>query len=64
MQIGIGLPNQVRNVDATVIPEWAATAEQAAFAGLTTIGRLARNRRRRRTSSGSAAWTTDGSLSS
>ena len=41
MKIGIGLPNQVRDVDATIVPGWAAQAEQAGFTGLTTVGRLA-----------------------
>lgn len=41
MQIGIGIPNQVRNVHASVIPTWAATAEQAGFATLGTVGRIA-----------------------
>lgn len=41
MQIGIGLPNQVRDVRASVIPRWAAQAEGAGFSTLGTIGRLA-----------------------
>ncbi|WP_193047964.1 LLM class flavin-dependent oxidoreductase [Mycolicibacterium baixiangningiae] len=41
MHIGIGLPNQVRNVAASVIPRWAADAERAGFATLATIGRYA-----------------------
>jgi alkanesulfonate monooxygenase SsuD/methylene tetrahydromethanopterin reductase-like flavin-dependent oxidoreductase (luciferase family) len=41
MKIGIGLPNQVRNVRPAVIPQWAATAEQAGFATLSTVGRVA-----------------------
>jgi alkanesulfonate monooxygenase SsuD/methylene tetrahydromethanopterin reductase-like flavin-dependent oxidoreductase (luciferase family) len=41
MKIGIGLPNQVRNVNASVIPAWAAQAEQAGFSTLATIGRIA-----------------------
>lgn len=41
MDIGIGLPNQVRNVAASVIPRWAADAERAGFATLATIGRYA-----------------------
>lgn len=41
MDIGIGLPNQVRNVTASVIPRWAADAERAGFATLATIGRYA-----------------------
>jgi hypothetical protein len=31
MKIGIGLPNQVRDVNARIIPEWARRAEQAGF---------------------------------
>jgi alkanesulfonate monooxygenase SsuD/methylene tetrahydromethanopterin reductase-like flavin-dependent oxidoreductase (luciferase family) len=41
MKIGIGIPNQVRNVDARLIPQWAAQAEQAGFSTLGTVGRLA-----------------------
>jgi alkanesulfonate monooxygenase SsuD/methylene tetrahydromethanopterin reductase-like flavin-dependent oxidoreductase (luciferase family) len=41
MKIGIGLPNQVRNVRPTVIPEWAAQAENAGFSTLGTAGRIA-----------------------
>lgn len=41
MKIGIGLPNQVRDVDPTVIPRWAALAEEAGFSTLSTIGRQA-----------------------
>lgn len=41
MQIGIGLPNQVRNVDPTLIPRWAAVAEEAGFSTLGTSGRYA-----------------------
>lgn len=41
MRIGIGLPNQVRNVQASVLPQWAAQAESAGFSSLGTIGRLA-----------------------
>lgn len=41
MKIGIGIPNQVRNVDASVLPAWAAKAEQAGFSTLGTVGRLA-----------------------
>ncbi|MEU4669630.1 LLM class flavin-dependent oxidoreductase [Amycolatopsis sp. NPDC023774] len=40
-KIGIGLPNQVREVDATVIPAWAAKAEEAGFSTLGTVGRIA-----------------------
>jgi len=41
MKLGIGLPNQVRNVRPTVIPEYAAKAEEAGFSTLGTVGRLA-----------------------
>ncbi len=41
MKIGIGLPNQVRDVRATVIPAWASKAEEAGFSSLGTIGRIA-----------------------
>jgi hypothetical protein len=34
VKIGIGLPNQVRNLNAGVIPGWAAKAEQAGFSTL------------------------------
>jgi alkanesulfonate monooxygenase SsuD/methylene tetrahydromethanopterin reductase-like flavin-dependent oxidoreductase (luciferase family) len=41
VKIGIGIPNQVRNVNAAVIPEWAVKAEQAGFSTVSTVGRLA-----------------------
>jgi alkanesulfonate monooxygenase SsuD/methylene tetrahydromethanopterin reductase-like flavin-dependent oxidoreductase (luciferase family) len=41
MRIGIGLPNQVRDVRPAVIPEWAVLAEQAGFPSLSTVGRVA-----------------------
>ena len=41
MRIGIGLPNQVRDVRPAVIPEWALLAEQAGFSSLSTVGRIA-----------------------
>lgn len=41
MKIGIGIPNQVRDVRAQLIPEWAAQAEQAGFSTLGTVGRTA-----------------------
>ena len=41
MKIGIGLPNQVRNVRPTVIPEWARRSEEAGFSSLGTVGRIA-----------------------
>ncbi|WP_405163114.1 LLM class flavin-dependent oxidoreductase [Nocardia sp. NBC_01499] len=41
MQVGIGLPNQVRNLTASIIPRWAARAEEAGFSTLATTGRFA-----------------------
>jgi alkanesulfonate monooxygenase SsuD/methylene tetrahydromethanopterin reductase-like flavin-dependent oxidoreductase (luciferase family) len=41
MKIGIGLPNQVRDVEAAILPGWAAQAEMAGFASLATVGRIA-----------------------
>jgi alkanesulfonate monooxygenase SsuD/methylene tetrahydromethanopterin reductase-like flavin-dependent oxidoreductase (luciferase family) len=41
MKIGIGLPNQIRDVRPTVIPEWAAQSERAGFSSLGTVGRIA-----------------------
>ncbi|HEY3611538.1 MAG TPA: LLM class flavin-dependent oxidoreductase [Pseudonocardiaceae bacterium] len=41
MQIGIGIPNQVRNVNPALIPEWSSRAEKAGFAKLGTVGRFA-----------------------
>jgi hypothetical protein len=41
VKIGIGLPNQVRDVDPTVIPQWAVHAEEAGFSSLGTIARQA-----------------------
>jgi alkanesulfonate monooxygenase SsuD/methylene tetrahydromethanopterin reductase-like flavin-dependent oxidoreductase (luciferase family) len=41
MKIGIGLPSQVRDVRAAVIPSWAKQAEEAGFSSLGTIGRIA-----------------------
>ncbi len=41
MQIGIGLPNQVRDVTPSIIPRWAARAEEAGFSTLATTGRYA-----------------------
>lgn len=40
MKIGIGIPNQVRNVRASVIPEWARRSEQLGFSTLGTVGRM------------------------
>lgn len=39
--IGVGLPNQVRDVDPRIIAPWAIAAEQAGFAALATVGRIA-----------------------
>ncbi|GHJ36660.1 LLM class flavin-dependent oxidoreductase [Streptomyces sp. TS71-3] len=41
MKIGIGIPNQIRNVRADVIPEWARRAEAAGFSSLGSVGRVA-----------------------
>ncbi|KZM74337.1 LLM class flavin-dependent oxidoreductase [Nocardia terpenica] len=41
MRIGIGLPNQVRDVRSSVIPAWAERAEKAGFVSLGTVGRHA-----------------------
>lgn len=41
MKIGIGIPNQVRDVRPAIIPEWAAAAEEAGFSTLGTVGRMA-----------------------
>ncbi|WP_250009001.1 LLM class flavin-dependent oxidoreductase [Actinoplanes sp. M2I2] len=41
MKIGIGLPNQVRDVDASLLPRWARMAEEAGFSTLGTVGRIA-----------------------
>lgn len=41
MHVGIGLPNQVRDVDASIIPRWAAKAEMADFSTVATTGRYA-----------------------
>jgi alkanesulfonate monooxygenase SsuD/methylene tetrahydromethanopterin reductase-like flavin-dependent oxidoreductase (luciferase family) len=41
VKIGIGIPNQVRNVDASIIGPWAARAEEAGFSTLGTVGRIA-----------------------
>ena len=40
MDIGIGLPNAVREVDRTGIVEWARRAEAAGFSSLGTIDRI------------------------
>lgn len=41
MKIGIGLPNQVRDVSPAIIPEWAVKSEQAGFTTLGSVGRIA-----------------------
>jgi alkanesulfonate monooxygenase SsuD/methylene tetrahydromethanopterin reductase-like flavin-dependent oxidoreductase (luciferase family) len=41
MQIGIGIPNQVRNVSPAIVPEWSSRAEKAGFSKLGTVGRFA-----------------------
>ncbi|WP_446041207.1 LLM class flavin-dependent oxidoreductase [Streptomyces sp. SID1121] len=41
MKIGIGLPNQTRDVRSAVIPEWARRAEEAGFSTLGSVGRIA-----------------------
>src|SRR3954452_22403485 len=41
VKIGIGLPNQVRDVEPTVIPQWARLAEEAGVSTLGTVGRIA-----------------------
>jgi alkanesulfonate monooxygenase SsuD/methylene tetrahydromethanopterin reductase-like flavin-dependent oxidoreductase (luciferase family) len=41
MRIGIGLPTHIRNLDAAIIPPWAARAEEAGFSTLATVGRVA-----------------------
>ncbi|PRY31674.1 LLM class flavin-dependent oxidoreductase [Umezawaea tangerina] len=41
MKIGIGLPNQVRDVTPAVLPRWASQAEEAGFSTLGTVGRIA-----------------------
>jgi alkanesulfonate monooxygenase SsuD/methylene tetrahydromethanopterin reductase-like flavin-dependent oxidoreductase (luciferase family) len=41
MKIGIGIPNQVRNMRPDVVPAWARLSEESGFASLTTVGRQA-----------------------
>ncbi|MDT8913353.1 LLM class flavin-dependent oxidoreductase [Amycolatopsis sp. PS_44_ISF1] len=41
MKIGIGLPNQVRDMAPRVLPGWARRAEAAGFSTLATVGRTA-----------------------
>jgi alkanesulfonate monooxygenase SsuD/methylene tetrahydromethanopterin reductase-like flavin-dependent oxidoreductase (luciferase family) len=41
MKIGIGIPNQIRDVDPAIVPEWASRAEKAGFCSLASLGRTA-----------------------
>ena len=41
MRVGIGLPTQIRDMDAAIIPQWASRAEDAGFSSLATVGRIA-----------------------
>jgi alkanesulfonate monooxygenase SsuD/methylene tetrahydromethanopterin reductase-like flavin-dependent oxidoreductase (luciferase family) len=41
MKIGMGIPNQVRDVNPTHLAEWASRAETAGFSSLGTVGRFA-----------------------
>jgi alkanesulfonate monooxygenase SsuD/methylene tetrahydromethanopterin reductase-like flavin-dependent oxidoreductase (luciferase family) len=41
MKVGIGLPNQVRDMRPSVIPGWASQAEKAGFSSLGSVGRIA-----------------------
>lgn len=41
MKIGIGIPNQIRNMSPDGVPAWAALAEESGFAALSTVGRYA-----------------------
>jgi alkanesulfonate monooxygenase SsuD/methylene tetrahydromethanopterin reductase-like flavin-dependent oxidoreductase (luciferase family) len=41
MKIGIGLPNQIRDVDPRIIPQWSTRSEEAGFSTLATVGRTA-----------------------
>ena len=41
LTIGIGLPNQVLGVDPRIIAPWAVRAEEAGFASLGSVGRIA-----------------------
>ena len=40
MEIGIGLPTQVADVEGKTVIEWAKRAEAAGFVSLGTVGRL------------------------
>jgi alkanesulfonate monooxygenase SsuD/methylene tetrahydromethanopterin reductase-like flavin-dependent oxidoreductase (luciferase family) len=41
MELGIGLPTQIRDMDAAIIPQWASRAEEAGFSTLASLGRIA-----------------------
>ncbi|MFD5573907.1 LLM class flavin-dependent oxidoreductase [Streptomyces cadmiisoli] len=41
MKIGVGLPNQTRDIAPRLIPQWARSAEEAGFSTLASVGRLA-----------------------
>jgi alkanesulfonate monooxygenase SsuD/methylene tetrahydromethanopterin reductase-like flavin-dependent oxidoreductase (luciferase family) len=41
MKFGMGLPNQIRNVDPAIIPDWASRTEKAGFSTLASAGRFA-----------------------
>ncbi|MFJ3672507.1 LLM class flavin-dependent oxidoreductase [Streptomyces sp. NPDC090106] len=41
VKIGIGLPNQIRDVRPDVVPAWARNAEEAGFSSLGSLGRIA-----------------------
>ncbi len=41
MKLGIGLPTQIRDMDAAIIPQWASRADEAGFSTLATVGRIA-----------------------
>ena len=40
MDIGIGLPTQIPNVEGRTLLDWAVLADQAGFSTLGTVGRL------------------------
>ena len=40
MDIGIGLPTQIPNVEGRTLLDWAVRADQAGFSSLGTVGRL------------------------
>ncbi|MBM2619021.1 LLM class flavin-dependent oxidoreductase [Actinoplanes sp. LDG1-06] len=40
MRIGVGLPNQVHEMNPAVIPGWARRAEEAGFSSVGTLGRV------------------------